>query len=50
VDFSGFTPFFSPVMFFLDENLWPTMTLILVMVGWRQGPSGQWKELDRRTP
>jgi hypothetical protein len=52
VDLSGFTPFFSPLMFFLNENLWPTMTLMaslvaillttLVMVGWRQGrvPSG----------
>jgi hypothetical protein len=46
VDFSGFTPFFSPLMFFLNENLWPTLTLIvslaaillmaLVMVGWRR--------------
>ena len=46
VDLSGFTPFFAPVMFFLNENLWPTMTLImplaailltaLVMVGWRR--------------
>ena len=46
VDVSGFTPFLSPLMFFLNENLWPTMTLImplaailltaLVMVGWRR--------------
>jgi hypothetical protein len=49
VDLSGFTPFFAPVMFCLNENLWPTMTLIvslaaillmiLVMVGWRQEAS-----------
>jgi hypothetical protein len=31
VDFSGFTPFFSPSMFFLNENLWPTMTLIVLL-------------------
>ena len=47
VDFSAFAPFFSPVMFFLNENLWLTMTLMvslvaillatLVMVGWRRG-------------
>ena len=47
VDVSGFTPYFAPVMFLLNENLWPTMTLIvslaaillmiLVMVGWRRG-------------
>jgi hypothetical protein len=46
VDLSGFTPYFSPLMFFSHENLWPTMTLIvslaaillmiLVMVGWRR--------------
>jgi len=46
VDLSAFAPFFSPVMFFLNENLWPTITLmislaaillmILVMVGWRR--------------
>ena len=46
VDLSGFAPFFAPLMFFLNENLWPTMTLImplaailltaLVMVGWRR--------------
>ena len=29
VDLSGFTPFFAPVMFFLNENLWPTMTLMV---------------------
>jgi hypothetical protein len=47
VDLSGFTPFFSPVMFFLNENLWPTMTLIVslaaillttfVIIGRRRG-------------
>ena len=47
VDLSGFAPFFAPVMFFLNENLWLTMTLMvslvaillatLVMVGWRRG-------------
>jgi hypothetical protein len=47
VDLSEFTSFFSPVMFVLNENLWPTMTLTvslvaillttLVMVGWRRG-------------
>jgi hypothetical protein len=46
MDFSGFTPYFSPAMFFLNENLWPTMTLIvplaailvmiLVIVGWHR--------------
>jgi hypothetical protein len=46
LDLSGFAPFFAPVMFFLNENLWPTMTLMtalaaiflmaLVMVGWRR--------------
>jgi hypothetical protein len=46
VDLSGFTPFFSPLIFFLNENLWPTTTLmvslaaiclmIFVMVGWRR--------------
>jgi hypothetical protein len=45
-DVSGFTPFFAPVMFFLNENLWPTTTLMisltaillttLAMVGWRR--------------
>lgn len=44
VDLSGFAPFLSPVMFFLNENSWPAMTLIvslaatllttLVVVGW----------------
>lgn len=29
VDLSGFTPFLSPLMFFLNENLWPTMTLMV---------------------
>jgi hypothetical protein len=24
VDLSGFTPFFAPVMFFFNEDLWPT--------------------------
>jgi hypothetical protein len=47
VDLSGFAPFFAPVMFCWNENLWPAMTLIvslvaillttLVMVGWRRG-------------
>ena len=46
VDVSGFTPYFSPLMFFSNENLWPTMTLImsraaiflmaLVIFGWRR--------------
>jgi hypothetical protein len=46
VDVSGFAPFFAPLMFFSNENLWPTMTLMmslaaillttLVMVGWRR--------------
>ena len=46
VDLSGFTPFFAPSMFFSNENLWPTMTLMIsltaillttfVMVGWRR--------------
>ena len=45
VDFSGFTPFLAPLMS-LNENLWPTMTLImsraaiflmaLVIFGWRR--------------
>ena len=40
---SGFAPFFAPLMFFLNDNLWPTITLMvslaaillttLVMVG-----------------
>ena len=47
VDLSGFAPFFAPVMFFLNENLWPTITLIASLVaiflmayvisGWRRG-------------
>ena len=47
VDLSGFTPFLSPVMFSLNENSWPTMTLIVSLVGilfvafvifgWRRG-------------
>jgi hypothetical protein len=53
VDLTGFAPFFSPVMFSLNENLWPTMTLTVLLaaillitfaiVGWRRGcdqPSG----------
>ena len=46
VDFSGFTPFFAPLMFYFNENLWPTMTLIVslaavsltafVVAGWRR--------------
>ena len=46
VDLSGFTPYFSPLMFFSHENLWPTMTLIVshaavlltafVVAGWRR--------------
>jgi small neutral amino acid transporter SnatA (MarC family) len=46
VDPSGFAPFFAPVMFSLNENLWPRITLIaslvailliaFVMVGGRQ--------------
>jgi hypothetical protein len=53
VDVSGFAPFFSPIMFSLNENSWPTMTLIMslvafllmtsVIVGWR-------KDLRRPTP
>jgi hypothetical protein len=30
VDISGFAPFFSPLMF-LNENLWPTMTLTVLL-------------------
>ena len=47
VDLSGFTPFFAPLMFSLNENLWTTVTLIVslvatllitfAMVGWRRG-------------
>ena len=29
VDLSGFAPFLSPVMFFLNENSWQAMTLIV---------------------
>ena len=46
VDLSGFMPYFSPLMFFSHENLWPTMTLIVslaavlltafVVAGWRR--------------
>ena len=45
VDLSGFAPFFSPLTFFLNENLWTTVTLIVslvatllitfVIIGWR---------------
>ncbi len=45
-DHSGFAPFLSPVMFFLNENSWPAITLIvslaaillttLIVVGWRR--------------
>ncbi len=44
VDLSGFAPFLSPVMFYLNENSWPAMVLIvslavillttLIVVGW----------------
>jgi hypothetical protein len=47
VDVSGFTPYFSPLMFFVDKSPWPAMTLIMslavillmvfFMVGWRAG-------------
>jgi hypothetical protein len=47
VDVSGFTPYFSPLMLFSNENLWPTMTLIMslaaillttfVIIGRRRG-------------
>ena len=33
VDLSGFTPFFAPSMFFSNENLWPTMTLMVSLAG-----------------
>jgi hypothetical protein len=33
VDLSGFAPFFAPVTFALNENLWPTITLITSLVG-----------------
>ena len=29
VDLSGFAPFFARLMFFLNENLWPTITLMI---------------------
>jgi hypothetical protein len=32
VDLSGFAPFFAPLMFFLNENYWPTITLIVSLV------------------
>ena len=32
VDVSGFTPYFAPLMFSLNENLWPTITLITSLV------------------
>jgi hypothetical protein len=32
VDLSGFTPFFSPVMYFFSDNRWPTMTLMVSLV------------------
>jgi hypothetical protein len=32
VDLSGFAPFFAPLMFSLNENLWPTITLIASLV------------------
>jgi len=47
VDFSGFAPFFAPVMFCWNENLWATLALIMLLVamflmalvifGWRRG-------------
>jgi len=47
VDLSGFAPFFARLMFFLNENLWPTLTLMtslaaillmaLAIFGWRRG-------------
>jgi hypothetical protein len=46
VDLSGFTPYFSLLMFFSNENLWPTITLIVsleavlltafIVAGWRR--------------
>ena len=46
MDFSGFTPLFSPLMFFLDKSPWPTLALVVplaaiflttfVMVGWHK--------------
>jgi hypothetical protein len=32
VDVSGFAPFLSPVMFTVNENIWPTITLIVSLV------------------
>jgi hypothetical protein len=47
VDLSGFAPFFSPLTFSSNENLWTTIILIVslvatllitfAMVGWRRG-------------
>jgi hypothetical protein len=47
VDLSGFAPYFAPLMFFSNENLWLTITLMtslaaiffmaLVIFGWRRG-------------
>jgi len=31
VDLSGLTPFFAPLMFSLNENLWPTITLTVLL-------------------
>jgi hypothetical protein len=31
VDLTGFAPFFAPVMFSLNENLWPTITLTVLL-------------------
>ena len=28
-DFSGFTPFLSPLMFFFDKSPWPTLALVV---------------------
>jgi hypothetical protein len=33
LDLSGFTPFFAPLMFCLNENLWSPMTLVVALVG-----------------
>jgi hypothetical protein len=45
VDLTGFAPFMSPVMFYMDENSWPATILIasfvaillitFVIIGWR---------------
>ena len=32
VDLTGFAPFLSPVMFSVNENIWPTITLIVSLV------------------